>query len=310
LEEIGDLKYNTSLDIWQMGCILFEFAVGKRAFRTNFDTQKFREGRTTLDIDLDEYFSQDCKKRIRRYITWMLQIEGVRRPTASQLVSDFCGPHLQPNRSSTGNQAKIRHSFTPPVLLSSPPANANPPPVRFTTVSTASPAPLSTSDITSSFRALDISPPLTHSSVPTLVEGWSERDENARTLAGLGIYQSLEPDDNGLSVPDGVIPYKLDLAFFNKAPFIAIAEWQRGNISQNPSCYLPWLNISTNPYLYERIFVVLSQKFPSSPFSFLILTNWYAANGNYKSAMETGKKLQAFSRDALRGTLPRAADER
>jgi serine/threonine protein kinase len=113
-EEIGDLKYNTSLDIWQMGCILFEFAVGKRAFRFNLDTQKFREGRTTLDIDLDDYFGEDCKEEIRRCVTWMLHIEPSHRPSAVELVSKFQGHLQQSNPFTTSGKTNIRHWVLPP----------------------------------------------------------------------------------------------------------------------------------------------------------------------------------------------------
>lgn len=114
LEEVGDLRYNTSLDIWQMGCILFEFAVGKRAFRTNFDTRKFREGRMTLDIDLDEYFGEDCKEEIRRCLTLMLHIEPSQRPSAGQLVTEIQHYLQRPNQIPSNSQTNIRVSFLPP----------------------------------------------------------------------------------------------------------------------------------------------------------------------------------------------------
>jgi len=113
-EDPQDFKYNTKLDIWQMGCVLFELAVGKPAFASNFAIQQFKLSRATKDIPLDEYFSEDCRKNISKSVTSMLRIEPNKRPTASQMVESFSA-HARPLREmSHRSQTNIRHSFPPP----------------------------------------------------------------------------------------------------------------------------------------------------------------------------------------------------
>jgi len=87
----GDDHIKLSHDIWQMGCILFEFALLRRAFQTYRDTEDYANGHAEFpDIDLKDYFGQDCKRDITRYIKLMLRIDESRRPSAVQMVDEFC----------------------------------------------------------------------------------------------------------------------------------------------------------------------------------------------------------------------------
>jgi serine/threonine protein kinase len=52
LDETAELRYSTKLDIWQLGCILFELAVGRRAFSSNWATLRLKIGHSQLEIPL------------------------------------------------------------------------------------------------------------------------------------------------------------------------------------------------------------------------------------------------------------------
>jgi hypothetical protein len=114
MEETRDLKYNRSLDIWQMGCILFELAVGRKAFRSNFETKTFTKANTQLEIPLDNYFSDDCKRDIRKYVNAMLRIDATRRPNATQLVQNFGDKVKKYQQTSHCGKVKLRYSFSLP----------------------------------------------------------------------------------------------------------------------------------------------------------------------------------------------------
>jgi len=81
--------YNNKMDIWSMGCILYEFSVGKRAFRNDFATLEYKTTGVLPAITLDEYFSEQCKKAVTESITMMLRVDANSRPTATNLIEEF-----------------------------------------------------------------------------------------------------------------------------------------------------------------------------------------------------------------------------
>jgi hypothetical protein len=80
LKRWPNLKY----DISQLGRVLFEFAVGQRAFSYNFANLNLKEALLKLDIPLEdnEVFGEECQKNVSTCIHSMLQIEYMQRPTA------------------------------------------------------------------------------------------------------------------------------------------------------------------------------------------------------------------------------------
>jgi serine/threonine protein kinase len=81
--------YNNKVDIWSIGCILFEFAVGQRPFPSDFATYHYQSTGDFPNITLDDTFSELCKEKFTKNITSILQITASARPSASDLVQEF-----------------------------------------------------------------------------------------------------------------------------------------------------------------------------------------------------------------------------
>jgi len=73
-----------------MGCILFELAVGSKAFQVDWDTYIYHHSPVkSLEIPLDGSFGEQCKERITKSIKSILQIEASERPSAAYLAHEF-----------------------------------------------------------------------------------------------------------------------------------------------------------------------------------------------------------------------------
>lgn len=83
-------QYNNKADIWAMGCILYELAVGRKAFSNDWATWNYTVSQgINFEIPLDENFSDACKVPIAKNITRMLAIDPQSRPSATSFVDEF-----------------------------------------------------------------------------------------------------------------------------------------------------------------------------------------------------------------------------
>ena len=72
-----------------MGCILYELAMGQKAFNDDFDTHYYAISRSTISVPLDEYFSDRCKETIASNIVTILQCDPSPIPSAPDLLEIF-----------------------------------------------------------------------------------------------------------------------------------------------------------------------------------------------------------------------------
>ena len=88
LESEGGV-FTSRADIWSMGCILYELAIGKRAFSDDLATLRYKTSSSSLNIVLDEDFSSKCKESITENIVRMLKVDFLSRPSAAILLESF-----------------------------------------------------------------------------------------------------------------------------------------------------------------------------------------------------------------------------
>src|SRR5271156_2928049 len=81
--------FNKKVDVWAMGIIFYELAVGTKPFRSDiFVLEHFRNG-TSLETPCGDGFSEQCKVRISNHIREMVHNTPSSRPTALLLFETF-----------------------------------------------------------------------------------------------------------------------------------------------------------------------------------------------------------------------------
>src|SRR5437762_754160 len=85
---VDEPTYNNKVDIWSMGCVLYELATGIKAFNNDFATLEYRSGKS-LDLGLDKSLSEQCREKIIKNVAVMLNIEPSSRPSATYLLQEF-----------------------------------------------------------------------------------------------------------------------------------------------------------------------------------------------------------------------------
>jgi Protein kinase domain/Ankyrin repeats (3 copies)/Ankyrin repeat len=84
---VGDRPgYDNKVDVWALGCILYELAAGKRAFSNEFHTLQYKASKVLPEITLDDSCSDEDKENIQSLLTRMLDLDANRRPSATDLM--------------------------------------------------------------------------------------------------------------------------------------------------------------------------------------------------------------------------------
>jgi serine/threonine protein kinase len=78
----GTAEYTNKVDIWSMGCILYELAVGQRPFQDDWATFRYANAGRDLRVSIED-------TRIKKWILRSLPIKSSSRPSASALLDEF-----------------------------------------------------------------------------------------------------------------------------------------------------------------------------------------------------------------------------
>ena len=92
--EEGPALYTNRVDIWAMGCILYELATGNRPFKSDWAVSSYIHSAKSMEVPLDDTFNVDSIKIITKHIVDMLQATPTVRPSAAILSTEF-DRHLQ-----------------------------------------------------------------------------------------------------------------------------------------------------------------------------------------------------------------------
>jgi serine/threonine protein kinase len=81
--------YNNRVDIWAMGCILYELVTGVRAFKSDWHVLNHGFLKKNMEVVLDASFDVHSVQIITKHIVDMLQIDPSDRPSASTMSKKF-----------------------------------------------------------------------------------------------------------------------------------------------------------------------------------------------------------------------------
>jgi serine/threonine protein kinase len=85
-----EATFTKKVDIWALGCILYELAVGKKVFPFDFDTREYAVAKKMLQISLPSSIDEDIQSPLSNLIREMLRITPKDRPSAEELNKLFC----------------------------------------------------------------------------------------------------------------------------------------------------------------------------------------------------------------------------
>lgn len=82
-----DSKYNNKVDIWAIGCIVYELATQQMAFRNDFDTREAASLSEFKTILPEAVIDESPRRLISRLVNTCLNVEPKERPTAKTICS-------------------------------------------------------------------------------------------------------------------------------------------------------------------------------------------------------------------------------
>jgi len=103
--------FNHKIDIWAIGCILYELAVGQQAFRDDMAVFRYSLGEVKVSPISNETFNNDSGATLNKSVDRMLQIDSSLRPSALTLLEDI-GRFCQ-RGEPTNDNVQIHQEFAP-----------------------------------------------------------------------------------------------------------------------------------------------------------------------------------------------------
>src|SRR5438270_6912930 len=107
----GNYKYNTKVDMWGMGCILFELVVGRKPFSSDWAVRAHFQSGKDIDVDTSTSitFSKACMNQFSHIIRDLLQLDPKSRPSAQDFLDEFTvqssvGTHRMRRPTSNGEE--------------------------------------------------------------------------------------------------------------------------------------------------------------------------------------------------------------
>ena len=121
-------QFNNKVDIWSIGCIVYELAARHKAFADDVSVFRYSLGGITLSPIFNETFDNVTAAAIDKIIRDILQIDPSLRPTAATLLADI-GELLQKLDEPTQCNVKIDEEFSENIQRGSTPTKQSPPSV-------------------------------------------------------------------------------------------------------------------------------------------------------------------------------------
>ena len=112
---VHKISYTRKVDIWSLGCILYELAVGSQLFEDNYYAMRCKDTGVLPDIvfNSDSSFCDGEEENIRSTVSRMLRIDPEERPTATELVREFSSNYASTTWVASPENIEIYQEFTP-----------------------------------------------------------------------------------------------------------------------------------------------------------------------------------------------------